>query len=186
MKRVIIVHGWDFNPKMNWYSWLKEELENKGYEVVVPEMPNTSEPKIKEWVSHLKKIVGKLNSDTYFVGHSIGCQAIMRFLEKEEFSGKIPKIIFVAGWFKLDNLEGKEVKAIANPWIKNKIDFSKVKRKLSKLTVFLSSNEPYDYTEENARSFKEKLSARVVILKNKGHFTEDDGVKKLPEVLKEI
>src|SRR3989344_3577618 len=87
MKRVFIVHGWDFNPEVNWYPWLKKELEKKGFKVIVPEMPNTSEPKINAWVSYLKKVVGKLDEETYFIGHSIGCQTIMRFLEKENNKG---------------------------------------------------------------------------------------------------
>jgi len=185
-KRLFIIHGWNFNPKMHWYSWIKKEFEKKGFKVEVPVMPNTSKPEINAWVSHLKKIVGELNEDTYFIGHSIGCQTIMRFLEKENYNGKIGKVIFVAGWFKLGNLEDEEVKEIANPWINTPINFNKVKEKISNLTVFLSSNEPYNYIEENKMTFEEKLKAKVIILDNKGHFTEEDGVNKLPEVLKEI
>src|SRR3989338_8125508 len=186
MKRVFIVHGWDFNPEVNWYPWLKKELEKKGFKVIVPEMPNTSEPKINAWVSYLKKVVGKLDEETYFIGHSIGCQTIMRFLEKENYKGKIGKVIFVAGWFKLDNLENDEVKEIANPWTNTQINFNKVKQKLSSLIVFLSSNEPYGFVDYNARTFREKIGAKVIIENNKGNFTEDDGVKEVPEILKEI
>ena len=186
MKRVFVVHGWGSNPRINCYPWLKKELEKKGFKVIVLEMPNTSEPKINSWVSHLKKIVGKLNENTYFIGHSIGCQTIMRFLEKEDYDGKIGKVIFVAGWFKLDNLETKEIEAIASSWTNTPINFNKVKSKISKLTVFLSSNEPYGFIDDNAKAFREKLGAKVIVEKNKGHFTEDDGVTELPEVLKEI
>ncbi len=186
MKRVFIIHGWDFNPNMNWYPYIKKELEKKGFDVFVPLMPNTSEPKIEEWVKHLKKIVGKLDNNTYFIGHSIGCQTIMRYLEKEDFSGKIEKIVFVAGWFKLDNLEGDEVEAIAKPWLETKMDLKKVKQKINKLTVFLSDNEPYGFVKDNEKIFKEKLDAKVTILKNKGHFTQDDGVTEIKEILEEF
>ena len=186
VKRVFIIHRWDGTPKSDWYPWLKKELEKEGFKVEVPTMPNTSEPKMNEWVNHLKKIVGKLDNETYFIGHSIGCQTIMRFLEKENYNGKIGRVIFVAGWFKLDNLEGEEVKAIANPWINTTIDFDKVKSKLSKTLVFLSTNEPYGFVEENTKTFKDKFDAKVILEKDKGHFTEDDGVIELPEVLDEI
>jgi len=186
MKKVFIVHGWDFNPNMNWYPWIKKELEKKGFEVIVPKMPNTSEPKIKEWVSHLKKIVGKLSRDTCFIGHSIGCQTIMRYLEKENYKGKINKIVFVAGWFKLDNLEDEEVEVVAKPWLNTKIELNKVREKISKLTVFLSDNDPYNFLKENEIMFKKELGARVVILKDKGHFTDSDKVNKLPVVLQEF
>ena len=186
IKRVFIVHRWDGTSKSDWYPWLKKELEKKGFKVEVPTMPNTSIPKIDDWVNHLKKVVGKLDSETYFIGHSIGCQTIMRYLEKENYNSKIGGIIFVAGWFKLDNLEGEEVEAIANPWMNITIDFNKIKQKIPKLSVFLSTNEPYGFVEENTKIFKEKLNAKVILEKNKGHFTEDDGINELPEVLKEI
>ncbi len=181
--RVFIVHRWDGTPISDWYPWLKKELEKKGFVVEVPKMPNTSEPKIDKWVSHLKKIVGKLDNKTYFIAHSIGCQTVMRFLEKENYNGKIGKVIFIAGWFKLDNLEDQEVKEIADPWINNPINFDKVKQKMSKVTVFLSRNDPYGFIKYNAKIFREKLDAEVILRDNKGHFTEDDGIKKLPEVL---
>ncbi len=186
MKRLFIVHRWDGNPKSDWYQWLKKELENKGFKVEVPTMPNTSEPKIDDWINHLKKVVGKLDGNTYFIGHSIGCQTIMRFLENETYNGKLGSVVFVAGWFKLNNLEGEEVEAIANPWINTPINFNKVKPKLSKLTVFLSTNEPYGFIEENTKTFKEKLNAKVIIQKDKGHFTEDDGISELHGILAEI
>lgn len=186
MKRVFIVHRWGGSPNFDWYPWLKKELENEDFEVFVPEMPDTSEPKIDSWVSHLKNVVSKLDAETYFVGHSIGCQAIMRFLEKEKFNGRIGNVVFVAGWFKLDNLESKEVEEIASPWIKTHINFDKIKRKLSKLTVFLSSNEPYGCVKENEKIFREKLNADVIIEENKGHFTQDDGILAVPEVVEKL
>jgi len=87
----------------------------------------------------------------------------MRFLEKEDYNGKIGNTIFIAGWFKLANLESKKVKAIANPWINTPIDLNKVKSRLSKLTIFLSTNEPYGFIEENKITFKEKLDAKVIL-----------------------
>ncbi len=186
MKRIFIVHRWDGTPESDWYHWLKKELEKKGFEVLIPEMPDTSKPKIDVWVSHLKKLVGKLDKDTYFVGHSIGCQTIMRFLEKENYNSKVGKVVFVASWFKLDNLEDEEVKAIAKPWIDTSIEFNKVKQKISKLVVFLSNNEPYGFVEYNSEIFKDELGAKVVIEKEKGHFTEEDGITKLNEVLNEF
>ncbi len=186
MKRVFIVHRWEGKQNSDWYFWLKNKLEKNGFKVEIPVMPNTSEPKIDDWVLHLKKIVSKLDNETYFIAHSIGCQTVMRFLEKENYNGKIGKVIFVAGWFKLDNLEDDSVKAVASPWINTPIDFDKVKQKISDLTVFLSDNEPYGFVEYNKKMFKEKLNAKVILEENKGHFTEEDEIFEVPEVLKEI
>ncbi len=182
MKRVFIVHGWDFNPEMNFYPWLKKELEKKGYKVTVPEMPETAEPKIKDWVAHLKKAVGKPDNETYFIGHSIGCQTIMRYLEIENIKLKIPKIVFVAGWFKLDNLEDEEVEEIARPWLQTPINLEKVKQRIKSLKVFLSTDDPFNCLDENSKTFKNSLGAEVTLLKNRGHFEED----KITEILNEF
>ena len=80
-KRVFIVHGWDGHPKEGWFPWLKQELEKHGFDVFVPQMPEPIMPKIEAWVSHLAGIVNKPDKNTCFVGHSIGCQAILRYLE---------------------------------------------------------------------------------------------------------
>jgi len=45
MKRAYIIHGWDGYPEEGWFPWLKKELENKGYHVEIPSMPNSKHPK---------------------------------------------------------------------------------------------------------------------------------------------
>jgi hypothetical protein len=50
MKRVILIHGWDGFPNNCWFPWLKKELEDKDFEVIVPAMPNPEHPKVKPWV----------------------------------------------------------------------------------------------------------------------------------------
>ncbi|MEK7531450.1 MAG: alpha/beta hydrolase, partial [Patescibacteria group bacterium] len=93
-----------------WFPWLKTELEKNGFQVHVPAMPESAEPKIEAWVSHLSKIVGDVDKNTYFVGHSIGCQTILRYLETLPADKKVGGATFVAGWFTLMNLAGKRVR----------------------------------------------------------------------------
>ncbi len=181
MKRVFIIHRWEGGAGDDWRPWLKTELEKKGYEVIVPDMPDTNVPVIEKWVNHIKEIVGIPDENTYFVGHSIGSQAIMRYLET--IDSKVGGAVFVAGWFNLDNLEDEETKQIARPWIETPIDFEKVHVVCPDITVFLSSNEPYGYIEENKKIFTEKVHAMVMVLGNRGHFTADDGILEMPEVL---
>jgi predicted alpha/beta hydrolase family esterase len=185
-KKVIIIHRWSGNPASDWYQWLGKELEKKGFEVFIPNMINTDSPKIETWVSQIKETICIGRDEIYFVGHSIGCQAIMRYLASCESSVNVKGAVFVAGWFKLTNLEDKESEKIAQPWIETPIDCDKIKNRAKKITVFLSDNEPYGFIEENAELFRNKLNAKVLIEKKRGHFTEDDKITTLPIVLKEI
>ncbi len=184
-KIVYIIHGWYDNPKNAWFPWLKSELKKRGFEVVVPEMPNPKAPKIKTWVSKLNTAVKDPNADTYFVGHSIGAQAIMRYLEKLPKGKKVAGVAFVAGWFKLTNLF-KEEKQIAKPWLQTKINFDKVKRVSKKFITIFSDDDIYVPLKENKKIFYQKLGAKILIEHKKGHFSGEDGVKKLPIVLSEF
>lgn len=45
-KRVFIIHGWSGSPEENWFPWLKKELENSGFEVHVPQIPDADNPEL--------------------------------------------------------------------------------------------------------------------------------------------
>ena len=183
MKRVILVHRWSGGGADDWRPWLKSELEKLGFEVFSPTMPNVEEPVIEEWVNYLRGIVGEADSETYFIGHSIGCQTILRYLETLDKS--VGGAVFVAGWFKLANLEDEEVRKIAEPWMNAPIDKEKVKRVLPKSTLIISDNDPYNCFEENMRGF-EDIVTKTVVVPGGGHFTEDDGFKEFPKLLEEF
>ncbi len=105
-KRVFIIHGWGGSPEEAIHNWLKKSLEKKGFSVFVPEMPDTENPVIEKWVTHLGKIAKNPDKDTYFIGHSIGCQTILRYLEN--ISSKLGGVILVAPWM---HLQGDRIRA---------------------------------------------------------------------------
>jgi predicted alpha/beta hydrolase family esterase len=178
-KKVIIVHCWGGSKYDNWYQWLQEELEKKSLVVNILEMPNSENPKIEEWVSYLDNNVKNPDENTYFIGHSIGCQTIMRYLEQLPEKVKVGGVVFVAGWFNLNNLETNEELNIAKPWIQTPIDFEKIKEKTENINVILSRNEPFGYIKENSDIFERKLGAKVIIAKGVGHFENE----KIPIIL---
>ena len=100
LKKVFMVHCWSGNSNVGWYPWLQKHLENNGVEVVALNMPNPDTPSIDEWVDTLSSSISILDEETYFVGHSIGCQTILRYLEKQELTN-IGGILFVTPWFSL-------------------------------------------------------------------------------------
>ena len=184
--RVFIIHGWGGTPKGDWIPWLADQLKSKGYEVITPEMPDPDNPKITPWVNKLKEIVGKLENSDILIGHSIGCQTILRFFETLENGKSVGEVIFVAPWIKLANLSSKEEWEIAKPWIETPMDLNTVKTKANFFVSLFSDNDPWVPLEENVKIFREKLNPKIVILKNKGHFSEDEGIKELPEILEYI
>ncbi len=190
MKKAIMIHGWDGNPKNCWFPFLKSELEKKGLKVFIPEMPDTSKPKIDKWVGKLKQIVknsGGINQKMYFIGHSIGCQAILRYLEKlEEKDDKIKGVILVAPWLKLDEQtikeEGEDVFEIAKPWIETPINLDKVRKKAGDFSILYSTTDPY-VSSDDLLILQEKLKARTINMGDMGHFDDESGIKEMPQII---
>ena len=164
----------------DWRPWLKTELEKLGHEVLVPEMPDMDAPVIDKWVGKLAEVVGKPNKDTYFIGHSIGCQTILRYLES--IDTEVGGAVFIAGWFNLKNLEDGETEEIAKPWIETLINLEKVKTVLPKSILIISDNDPFDCFEENKQKFSQ-IMTRGIVIPNAGHLSAEDGFTELPEAL---
>lgn len=122
-KKVYIIHGWYDSSAGCWFPWLKKELESKGFAVEAPDMPNTKTPKINEWVGLLKTIANLPNKDTYFVGHSIGCQTILRYIADLPDGTKAGGVLLVAPWLSsLTDLNEEELE-IARPWLETPINW---------------------------------------------------------------
>jgi hypothetical protein len=183
MKRVFIVHGWGGYPEECWFPWLKQELEKQGMQVTVPQMPDANHPKIETWVPHLAKVVGTPDKDTYFVGHSMGCQTILRYFQRIESS--VGGAVFVGGFLmKLTGL-AEEEQHIAKPWLETPLDFDKIKKAAKRFIAIFSDNDKF-VPLDNAKGFENKLGAKTVIVRGKGHMGASDNCPKLPEVLSAV
>ena len=181
MKKLYLIHGWGGTPSSEgWFGWLIKECEKRNIEIEIPAMPNTDEPKIEEWVGKLKEVV-ETNNETYFVGHSIGAQAILRFLETLPEEKKIAGAAFVAGWFNLkeEGYESPEEKAIAKPWLETPINYNKIKSHTNNFLAIFSDNDPY-VPITDAELFKQKLNTKTITKHNEEHFNE---TQEIPELL---
>jgi len=183
MKKAYLIHGWGSSSKEPWFIWLERELRKKVFEVHAFDMPNTAHPKIEEWIDYLHNYIDldSLNEHTFFVGHSIGAQTILRFLEKLHKHKRIGGCIFVSPWLDLVNLDPEELE-IAHPWINSQINFERVLNHDTNFTCIFSDNDPYVHLDE-AKKFKEKLGARIIVKRGKGHFDAEAGIVEIPEIL---
>ena len=186
MKKVYLIHGWgERDSNEGWFGWLKTELKKKEIEVIGFNMPNTDYPKIEEWVGYLKNNVKDINKETYFIGHSIGCQAILRFLEKIPQDIKIKGCAFVGGWFNLkeEASEDDEDLKISRPWLDAPIDFEKIKKHCDNFLSIFSDNDPYVPLSDK-EIFKEKLGAEIIIKNKEEHFAKTQEIPEIVEFLK--
>jgi len=162
------------------HAWLKQKLTDKGFEVVVPKMPGAETPHIEPWLAKMKEVVGVPDEQTYFIGHSIGCQAVLRYLTTLPEQTKVAGVFLIAPWMFLDDEaiaeDGEEASAIQKEWESAPLDWNKLKNKTKNFICQFSDNDPFVLLEKNKELFAEKINAEILIDNEKGHFTEDDGV----------
>lgn len=165
------------------FPWLKNKLEEKGIEVQVPQMPNPEAPKIDEWVPFIKNLVGEPDENTFFVGHSMGVQALLRYIAG--IDKMVGGAVAVAGFFKLKDLEGPEEESIAKPWLETPMDTEKIKNNCPAVTALFSDDDPF-VGLENVEIFKDRLNAKVLTFEKKGHFSEEQGVSEFDPIFDEV
>ena len=177
---VVIIHGYKSSPRDCWFPWLKKELEKRWYDVKIPKMPHPARPKVSAWIKTIRHTVSTVSPTTYFVGHSLGAMTIIRYLETIQSKEKIGGAIFVAGRFITRSTKSK-----VSGFFDKKINWKKVKNSAKKFVGIYSLDDPLVSTE-NGRLIGQKLEAKFVLEKHKGHFSRDDKIFKLPVVLKEL
>lgn len=67
MKEAAIIHLWEGYPEYCWYQDTKKDLEQFGFTVHVPQMPDPNLPKQDRWVSTLGETIEKPDKDIYIL-----------------------------------------------------------------------------------------------------------------------
>lgn len=187
MKKAYIIHGWDGYPDEGWFPWLKIELERIGFSVNIPRLPRPEEPRIKNWVPFVQNLITEPDEDTFLIGHSMGCQTIIRYLESLPENVTIGGAVFVAGFLKrLTNIEDEDiVRDVVNEWLTSPLDLTKVKPHIKKSVAIFSDDDqfvPLDSQEE----FRDELGSEIIIESGRGHFSGPTGIISLPSALEAI
>ena len=180
--RVFIIHGWGGKPDSEWFPWAKMQIEKLNFDVIVPEMPDTQHPKIDIWLGKLKEVVEEVKTNDIFIGHSIGCQTILRYINSFTKNQKVGKLILVAPWWYL-NLSTNDEKLIAKSWLEVNVDFDKIKSNTKKIICVFSDDDPVVPLDINVKFFKEKMNSEIIIERKKRHFSGDDGIFEIPSLL---
>lgn len=186
MKKVYLIPSRGAHPNDLWYPWVKSTLVQAGYVVNIPHMPNPDSPQKADWLSALESRISEVDEDTSFIGHSVGCQAILRFLDRLPPGNRCGGVVLVAGWVRFPNWEGrsKEQKAILEDWLHPTLDLSKVADRSKRFIALFSDNDEF-VPQENWAVCEKELHAKVMIKHGAGHF-EKRNMLELPEVVDAI
>ena len=182
MKNALILHGTGGSPYINWFQWLKKELEKLGYEVWFPQLPKSDKPNITRSNKFLLSKDFDFNKDTIIIGHSAGAVAILGLLENLPKNVKVNSV-YLVGSFK-DNLGNKNVDGLFT----SPFDFKLIKSKSNKFIYIHSDNDPY-CPLSHAKYLLSKTGGELVLLTGQKHFsifTSGLKYKKFPKLLAKI
>ncbi len=129
---------------------------------------------------HLKQ---DIDENTFLIGHSVGCQAVLRIIDSLPEGAKAGGVVLVAGWVSVPAWEGRtdEQKAILNDWMNPPLDLQEVARHAKHFAAIFSDDDEF-VPKENWRACEEQLHAKVIVKHNAGHFEAKDD-SQLPEVI---
>ena len=181
MKRAVILHGTSGNPSINWLPWLKDQLENDGYTVWVPQLPNPVRPNRFTYEEFLKSANWDF-SENLLVGHSSGATTILNLMSTDWFP-HIKSAVFVGTFLNEDltkNTDWYEDGQFDNLFPPKGFDAEKIKPKADHFYFLHSDDDPYCELKP-AEDLAKELGATFKVEPHKQHFSA--GLKEVPEVL---
>ncbi|EPQ7202155.1 RBBP9/YdeN family alpha/beta hydrolase [Providencia stuartii] len=180
-KKFVIVHGYTASPEKNWFPWLKAELASLGALVYVPEMPEPLSPEPLKWQQHLKNLAIEIDENTLFIGHSLGCVTVLRFLEQQVAKGnKVGGYILVAG-FDQEQRTLPELK----PHTLSRLDYPYLIDIADKRISIISTND-WVVSPQSSQTLAKALQTEVIIEEEAGHFLDREGYTEFPTLLHSI
>jgi predicted alpha/beta hydrolase family esterase len=172
--RIIYVHGnqsthWSFA----WATWLKKELEDRGYPTFFETMPDSFIARSKFWLPFLENHV-KAGEGDVIVGWSSGATAAMRYAEGHKLRGSV--LIGPSTADLGDELE-KQSGYFDEPW-----QWDKIKANNGHIALIYSNDDPF-IPQEQFEIVTKALNPEVVMLPNRKHFIDE---QTFPELLEHI
>ena len=179
---LFIFHGTEGYPDENWFPYIKENFETKGYKVFVPQFPSPPiiPAKIAEWFEVFKKYEEYINEDTILIGHSLGGVFALRVLEKMKYP---VKAVFLVG-------TPIGIRPILNydrdsSFSGFDFNWSAIKANAKHFTVYQSDDDPY-VGLDNGKELAKNLGVELTFIPNAGHFNKRAGYTQFPDLLEKV
>ena len=185
MKNYFIIHGIRGLSNTLWTSQLKTELEKTDAEIFVPSFPANNEASIESWTKVFDEYKSKINEQSVFVCHSIGCLFAINFLAN--INQKICAAIFVSGFgdkslnSDLTESHAEFLKKHIHPFLQSADTLKKFRQLTDKIFCIFSDND-HILPLKNLESFADSLNAKKLLLEGKGHFGNRANIEKIPEI----
>jgi len=189
--KVLVIHGIAGDSNDNWFPWFKPLLEQRGYDVIIPDLPNPNNPTLKEWIDALKKLGITKKDNLTVVAHSLGGPTAVEFIRQSKLS--VGKLILVAptakeqgekNWEALRKAGYPHAEKVIKIFNKSTEKLNDVAKLIDQTVLYLSDNDPFVPLSVE-KSYK-SLQPKVKIFKKHGHFNAGAGILEFPTILEEF
>lgn len=158
-----------------WKDSLGKDL-GRGYEIILPKMPNPSNAKYAEWKIWWEKIISHLEKEVILVGHSLGGIFLAKYLSENKFPKKIRAVFLVAAPFDDEDADG----SLADFTLKK--DLGLLIKQADAFFIYQSIDDVVVSRCEFDKYKKAAPGGNFRLFKRKGHFNQ----KRFPELAREI
>jgi predicted alpha/beta hydrolase family esterase len=164
MKLALLLHGTGGSGQdYFWFADTKQYLEDHGYQVWWPKLPNTNKPELSETQAFLESNLPDLNEETIIVGHSSACPVILSLLQ--DVKASVKQVILVAGFYQSIDDDGFSERMIP----KSGFDIEAIRAAAKEIIFINSDNDPWGCDDKQARPIAQALSATFILAEGQGH-----------------
>lgn len=179
----LLVHGSFGSPFSNWIPYLRNEIENRGFDVYTPDFPTgVLFQNYDNWSRLLDAYTtsGIINEDTVIFAHSIAPIFICKYLVENKI--KVKRLIFICGF---NNYLGinEEYDTVNKSMYFNSL--SDIKKYCEDIICFYSDNDPY-VKYEVEKEFADTIADKQIMVPSGGHLNSESGYTEFPDLLKYI
>lgn len=182
--KFLILHGTGSDSKGNWFPWLKQQLEDLGHEVWVPDLPDAERPNIQKYNNLLLSSGWDFNN-CVVIGHSSGSVAILGLLQALPMDVKIDTAVLVGAFTK--RLTESPSWEMLRELFDKPFNFEAIKQRADKLIFVHSKDDPICDINE-ARELSRHVNGEMVEFDGMKHFSikTDPRFSEFPELLEVI
>ena len=182
MKNVMLIHGYNGVPKI--YTYFKQELEEKGYNVIIPEFPTRIDITVDGFFEVLDRYKNYFDNELIVIAHSIGNPMFVKYVSNN--NANIGLFISLAGFGKAFITDRREDlnNAIAPTTITKQEQENFIRLVKNRYSIYSDDDHivPFEILEE----FPTLINSKALLIKGIGHMGKKSGLEKLPQVIEII
>jgi uncharacterized protein len=174
--KVVIIHGSYGNPDINWFPWLKLQVESCGHTAIVPKFPTPTGQSVSSWKEAFSKQVGTIDQSMILVGHSVGVGFILNLLD-DQLEAPVKGTFLIAGF--TGNLGLPDYDEINSTFACKDFNWPLIKQNAGATFVVNGDNDPY-VPISKGQEIADALMVPLLTVPGGGHLNAESGYTTFP------